>query len=107
MRKSARLPGPSAVRSAGVVAAEIGDDWFSPFLETYRVEMQDFLASVDGGEARGPSAWDGYAAQAVVAAATESARSGGAVAVDLALGAGLIVGVGYAALHCGGAEDDW
>lgn len=74
----------AAVRSAGVVAAEIGDDWFSPFLTTYRVEIQDFLASVVGGEARGPSAWDGYAAQAVVAAATESARSGGAVEVDLA-----------------------
>ena len=74
----------AAVRSAGVVAGEIGDDWFSPFLETYRVEMQDFLASIEAGVARGPSAWDGYAAQAVVAAATESARVGGAVDVELA-----------------------
>ena len=74
----------AAVRTGGALASEIGDDWFSPFLETYRVEMQDFLASVDAGVARGPSAWDGYAAQAVVTAATESARVGASVDVALA-----------------------
>ena len=74
----------AAVRSNGVVAGEIGDDWFSPFLDTYRVEMRDFLASIDAGVARGPSAWDGFAAQAVVEAAAASASDGGStVAVDL------------------------
>lgn len=67
-----------------MVAGEIGDDWFSPFLDTYRVEMRDFLASVEAGVARGPSAWDGYAAQAVVeAAAASAAADGAAVGVDL------------------------
>ena len=67
-----------------MVAGEIGDDWFSPFLDTYRVEMRDFLDSVEAGAARGPSAWDGYAAQAVVeAAAASAAADGAAVGVDL------------------------
>ena len=53
-------------------------------LDTYRVEMRDFLASVEAGVARGPSAWDGYAAQAVVeAAAASAAADGAAVGVDL------------------------
>ena len=67
-----------------MVAGAIGDDWFSPFLDTYRVEMRDFLDSVEAGAARGPSAWDGYAAQAVVEAAAASAAADGvAVGVDL------------------------
>ena len=74
----------AAVRADGVVAGAIGDDWFTPFLDTYRIEMRDFLASVEAGTARGPSAWDGYAAQAVVDAAAASARAGGA-AVPVAL----------------------
>ena len=74
----------AAVRADGMVAGEIGDDWFSPFLDTYRVEMRDFLASVEAGVAWGPSAWDGYAAQAVVeAAAASAAADGAAVGVDL------------------------
>ena len=53
-------------------------------LDTYRVEMRDFLDSVEAGAARGPSAWDGYAAQAVVEAAAASAAADGvAVGVDL------------------------
>lgn len=74
----------AAVRADGVVAGSIGDDWFSPFLDTYRVEMQDFLVGVAEGSARGPSAWDGFAAQAVVeAAAASAAADGQAVPVDL------------------------
>jgi myo-inositol 2-dehydrogenase/D-chiro-inositol 1-dehydrogenase len=71
------------VRADGKVAGEIGDDWFSPFLETYRVEMREWIASIRDGVARGPSVWDGYAAQAVVEAAAASAESGGAVPVSL------------------------
>lgn len=84
----------AAVRADGVVASEIGDDWFTPFLDTYRVEMRDFLASVEAGSARGPSAWDGYAAQAVVdAAATSAAADGAAVAVELRAKPALYEGV--------------
>ena len=73
----------AAVRTNGHVSAEIGDDWFAPFLETYRIEMRDWLESVRVGEARGPSAWDGYAAQVVVDAASTSNASGSAAPVNL------------------------
>jgi myo-inositol 2-dehydrogenase/D-chiro-inositol 1-dehydrogenase len=68
----------AAVRTDGMVTGEIGDDWFTPFLDTYRVEMRDFVSSVEAGASCGPSAWDGYAAQAVVEAATASAVADGA-----------------------------
>ncbi len=74
----------AVVRADGMVTGEIGDDWFTPFLDTDRVEMRDFLSSVEAGEARGPSAWDGYAAQAVVEAAAVSAATDGVpTAVEL------------------------
>lgn len=76
-------PHRALVRSEGAISAEIGDDWFSPFLETYRVEMRDWLDSLVAGEARGPSTWDAFAAQAVVEAAIRSHRSGRAESVEL------------------------
>lgn len=76
-------PVRALVRSDGAVSAEIGDDWFSPFLETYRVEMRDWLDSIGAGEARGPSTWDAVAAQVVVEAAIRSHQSGLAESVDL------------------------
>lgn len=84
----------ASVRSGGSVAEEIGDDWFTPFLDTYRVEMRDFLESVEDGVARGPSAWDGYAAQAVVdAAAASAAECGKQTAVNLPAKPSLYQGV--------------
>ena len=76
-------PHRARVRTEGAVSAVIGDDWFSPFLATYRVEIGEWIDSVRDGVARGPSAWDGYAAQAVVAAAAESDRTGRPEPVDL------------------------
>ncbi len=73
----------AVVRANGSVGAELGDDWFTPFLATYRAEMGDWLSSIGDGVARGPSAWDGYAAQCVVAAAVASYESGLAVPVEL------------------------
>lgn len=67
----------AAVRTDGMVMGSIGDDWFTPFLDTYRTEMRDFVASVEDDVPRGPSAWDGYAAQAVVEAAAASADADG------------------------------
>jgi len=73
----------AAVRANGAVMSSIGDDWFSPFLTTYELEMRSWLESIGGGGATGPSAWDGYAAQVVVAAATASDRSGRTEVVEL------------------------
>ncbi|NIR36555.1 MAG: hypothetical protein GWN79_08040 [Actinobacteria bacterium] len=47
------------------------------------MEIGEWIDSVRDGVARGPSAWDGYAAQAVVAAAAESDRTGRPEPVDL------------------------
>jgi myo-inositol 2-dehydrogenase/D-chiro-inositol 1-dehydrogenase len=71
------------VRSSGAISSPIGEDWFAPFLGTYRVEMRAWLDSIAAGHVTGPSAWDGYAAQAVVAAAASSHRSGKAEPVEL------------------------
>ncbi len=76
-------PHRALIRNRGAVSSKIGDDWFSPFLDTYRIEMRDWLASIVAGEARGPSAWDGLAAQSVATAAAASEISGHSEAVTL------------------------
>jgi myo-inositol 2-dehydrogenase / D-chiro-inositol 1-dehydrogenase len=76
-------PPRSVVRAAGSISSVIGDDWFAPFLGTYRQEMRSWLDSVDAGNPSGPTAWDGLAAQAVVAAAVSSVDSGAAETVAL------------------------
>lgn len=76
-------PRRALVRSQGQLASAIGADWFAPFQDAYRLEMADFVASVAAGEARGPSLWDGLAAQVLVEAAHESAQRGGPVAVPM------------------------
>lgn len=74
----------AVVRATGNVGAEIGDDWFAPFLPTYRVEMRVWLDAIAAGTTVGPSVWDAYAAQVVVEAAAASYRSGRPEPVDLA-----------------------
>ena len=85
-------PTRSRVRTNGIVAETIGDDWFTPFLETYRVEMRAWLDSIAARAATGPSAWDGYAAQAVVEAAAASAETNSAVEVVMRAKPGLYEG---------------
>ena len=58
------------------MTADIGADWVAPFLESYRIELGEWLGSVDRGVALGPSAQDAYAGQAVVDAAAGSDDSG-------------------------------
>jgi myo-inositol 2-dehydrogenase / D-chiro-inositol 1-dehydrogenase len=76
-------PHRAVVRAEGTIRSAIGADWFAPFVPTYRQEMQVWLASVKARVAAGPTAWDGYAAQAVVAAAVSSDRHGAVANVDL------------------------
>ena len=71
------------VRDQGAVAETIGDDWFTPFLDTYRIETRAWLDSIVAGSPTGPTAWDGYAAQAVVAAASVAAETGGFEPVEI------------------------
>lgn len=76
-------PQRAVVRADGAMASAIGDDWFAPFQGTYRIEIRAWLDAVGRGVGVGPSAWDGYAAQAVVAAALRSSQSGSAEDVML------------------------
>ena len=76
-------PHRAVVRAEGNMSSTIGDDWFAPFLATYRREMRSWLDSVRAEAATGPTAWDGFAAQAVVAAAALADRSGAIETVAL------------------------
>lgn len=76
-------PSRAVVRVDGTVGAELAADWFAPFLETYRAEMRSWLDSILAGQLSGPSAWDGYAAQAVAETAAASELSGTAEPVVL------------------------
>jgi myo-inositol 2-dehydrogenase/D-chiro-inositol 1-dehydrogenase len=51
------------------------------FATAYRHELDAWVQSVNGGEPLGPSAWDGYAANAVADACLQSLASGERVAV--------------------------
>ena len=73
---NSRDPYRAVVRANGQIGSEIGDDWFGPFQDAYRMEMVDFVESVADGTARGPSLWDGFVAQMLVEAAEESERFG-------------------------------
>ena len=57
------------------------------FAAAYRDELQAWITAA--GEPTGPSAWDGYAAAVVAAAAVGALRSGAAVDVALAERPGL------------------
>ena len=60
------------VRRDGNAGVHIGADWFARFADAYRIEAAAWLDSLAGGVATGPSAWDGFAAERIVEAATES-----------------------------------
>ncbi|MEL5877295.1 Gfo/Idh/MocA family oxidoreductase [Cereibacter sphaeroides] len=61
---TARLPEPMAIptRLGAVFGQPILMDWKDRFIDSYDVELQDFLTAAAQGTAAGPSAWDGYAA---------------------------------------------
>jgi myo-inositol 2-dehydrogenase/D-chiro-inositol 1-dehydrogenase len=54
-------------------------DWRERFADAYRLELQDWVAGVSAGEARGASAWDGYVAWAVAQAGVTALSTGRAV----------------------------
>jgi myo-inositol 2-dehydrogenase/D-chiro-inositol 1-dehydrogenase len=54
-------------------------DWFGWFTEAYLAQDRAWVASLDGPEAIGPSAWDGLEAQLVSEAALVSLAEGGSM----------------------------
>jgi myo-inositol 2-dehydrogenase/D-chiro-inositol 1-dehydrogenase len=72
----ARLPEPSSVvlRSQARLSTTILTDWKDRFIDSYDVELQDFIDAASQGAASGPTSWDGYAA-AIAADACLTAQS--------------------------------
>ena len=63
-------------RRDGSIGVHLGQDWFGWFAEAYRIQDQAWIDSVREGAASGPSAWDGFVAQNVVAAIVHAIASG-------------------------------
>jgi myo-inositol 2-dehydrogenase / D-chiro-inositol 1-dehydrogenase len=76
-------PGPR-IRQQGRHHGPIPADWRERFGDAYQRELQEWVSGVLEGRVTGPSAWDGYATQAVAEAAVTSQTKGGRVPVDLA-----------------------
>jgi myo-inositol 2-dehydrogenase/D-chiro-inositol 1-dehydrogenase len=82
---AATLPHPrSKVRTAASETITVGTDWFARFEDAYRVEIEQWCQDIQSGAARGPTVWDGYAAQAVARAGEIAMLSGSTADVDLA-----------------------
>lgn len=82
----AKLPEPMAIQTRldAKLQNPILTDWKDRFVDSYDVELNDFIKAAARGTAAGPSSWDGY-----VAAITSDAcvvaqeREGEAVAISL------------------------
>jgi myo-inositol 2-dehydrogenase/D-chiro-inositol 1-dehydrogenase len=72
------------VRTEGRHQGPIPADFRERFAGAYQSELQEWVSGVLDGRVVGPSAWDGYATQAVAEAGVESQTKGGRVTVELA-----------------------
>lgn len=72
------MPAPSfpSVRKAGNYSTPIEQSWINRFIESYDVELQNWVDCVGRGVVEGPNAWDGYVA-AVTADALVAAQASG------------------------------
>ena len=72
------------VKRRGAFSGRVPADWRERFLAAYDVELQEWVDAVSSGSPlRGPSAWDGYAAQAVCDAGVVALHEGVRVPVAL------------------------
>jgi myo-inositol 2-dehydrogenase / D-chiro-inositol 1-dehydrogenase len=76
--------GAVVLRGAHKVGVAVPEDWRERFITAYDVEFQEWINEVSTrGEVSGPSAWDGYAAQAVCDAGLVALHGGDRVEVEL------------------------
>jgi myo-inositol 2-dehydrogenase/D-chiro-inositol 1-dehydrogenase len=75
---TAKLPEPMAItmRSEEKLSNTILNDWKVRFIESYDVELQDWIDSTLKGEVNGPTAWDGYLACVTSDACVKAQESG-------------------------------
>ena len=71
-----------SVRRDRVDGREVGSDFVARFVDAYRIELAAWVGAVRSGTATGPSAWDGYQANASAFAAVDSLHGGGRVVVE-------------------------
>ncbi|APO67348.1 inositol 2-dehydrogenase 1 [Rhizobium gallicum] len=79
------LPEPMSVllRKDAKLSHEILQDWKLRFIDSYDVELQEWIESVKAGVVRGPTAWDGYFASVTADACVEAKHSGGIVPINI------------------------
>jgi myo-inositol 2-dehydrogenase/D-chiro-inositol 1-dehydrogenase len=82
----ASLPEPMAVvmRKEARLQNAILTDWKDRFIESYDVELQDFIGAAARGTASGPTSWDGYVA-AISSDACVAAQEAPGTIVPIAL----------------------
>ena len=82
----AKLPEPMAIQTRldAKLQNPILTDWKDRFVDSYDVELNDFIKAAARGTAAGPSSWDGYVAAITSdACVTAQEREGEAVAITL------------------------
>jgi myo-inositol 2-dehydrogenase / D-chiro-inositol 1-dehydrogenase len=75
---TANLPEPATVpmRKNAVAGQAIMMDWKLRFIDSYDVELQEWVHSTAAGKVTGPTAWDGYFAAVTSDACVEARRTG-------------------------------
>lgn len=74
---------PVSTRVAGVDGVPVRDDFVAHFSDAYRIELSTWAGEALTGATTGPSAWDGYVANAVAEAGVASLSSGAREPVTL------------------------
>ncbi|ANG63556.1 inositol 2-dehydrogenase [Marinobacterium aestuarii] len=74
----ANLPEPQSLlmRKGAKLYNDVLMDWKDRFIESYDIELQDFIRGCEKDAIGGPSSWDGYAAAVAADAAVTAQESG-------------------------------
>ena len=74
----ASLPEPESVvlRRDAKLSTTIMQDWKLRFIDSYDVELQDWIDAATAGKINGPTAWDGYFAAVTADACLKAMRTG-------------------------------
>jgi myo-inositol 2-dehydrogenase/D-chiro-inositol 1-dehydrogenase len=82
---TAHLPEPSSVlmRSEAKLLTDILVDWKDRFIDSYDVELQEWINFTRKGEMHGPSAWDGYVVAVTVDACVKAKHTGQIVPISI------------------------
>jgi myo-inositol 2-dehydrogenase/D-chiro-inositol 1-dehydrogenase len=67
------------MRKGATLQNAIMTDWKDRFIDSYDVELQDFLDAAIRGTAAGPSSWDGYVAAITSDACVEAQNRAGTI----------------------------